>query len=341
MAHERHIMATEKNKESAQTLTKTDDAKKQKHRSPAYTSIGLKEAVEKARVIWDAEKRNEVAVDVVAGHWKVAPKSSTTLMAISALKKFGLIDDRGSGDQRYVKLTDLAYNILRAEPNTPEWIVLVQKSALSPTIIAELWESDKENPKSTPSLKKYLEFEKHFNPAIIDEFIQSYRDTISFAKLGIGDRVVTEELVDEARQEENENQVEKPPVTPKKPDPANRSNENNMDTTLNLGELAIPVAGKLARIPFPMSEEDFALFTGTLNLWKNKLVRKLTAIPASVILPAEAIWKNNDTDKPVKIVAVFGEQNGEIFYRSEDGTGIPASQLTFGGIKMPVRKPAN
>jgi hypothetical protein len=32
--------------------------------------------------------------------------------------------------------------------------------------------------------------------------------------------------------------------------------------------------GKVARIPFPMTEEDFDLFIGTLNLWKKKLVKK-------------------------------------------------------------------
>ena len=30
------------------------------------------------------------------------------------------------------------------------------KGCVTAKIIAELWESDKENPKSTPSLKKYL-----------------------------------------------------------------------------------------------------------------------------------------------------------------------------------------
>lgn len=321
-------------------MTEAGDAKKQKLRSPAYIVIGLREAIEKIRVIWEHEKRHEVAVDVVAGHWKVASKSSATLMTISTLKKFELITDRGNGDQRYIKLTELAYNILRADSNTPAWLASVQKAALSPKIIAELWESDKENPRSTPSLKKYLEFEKHFNPVVIDNFIQSYRDTISFAKLGIGDKVMTEEPVIEDGQQENEN-LGGNSDNQSKTDLANKFKKNDVDTTINLGELAIPIAGKFARIPFPMSEEDFALFTGTLNLWKNKLVRKLSSIPPAVSLPANAVWKNNDTDNPVVIVALMGERDGVLFYKSEDGTGIPASQLTFGGIKMPVRKSAD
>jgi hypothetical protein len=42
---------------------------------------------------------------------------------------------------------------------------------------------------------------------------------------------------------------------------------------------------------------------------------------------------NNDNDKPVRIVAVMGEKDGETYYQSEDGTGIPASQLQFSDQK--------
>jgi hypothetical protein len=270
-------MATDKNVEYAQSLAKPDDAKKQKHRSPAYTSIGLKEAVEKARLIWEHEKRNEVAVDVVAGHWSVAPKSSSTLMAVSALKKFGLIDDRGSGDQRYVKLTDLAYNILRAEPNSPAWVALVQKAALSPTIIAELWASDKENPKSTPSLKKFLEFEKHFNPAVIDEFIQSYRNTISFAKLGIGDKVMTGEAVDTPVESENGSQEEdsSPPVakTTNKEIPEKAKQPSKK----MLAKYSIPIGANEATIIFEgekLSVGDFDALADYVSIFKKQFERR-------------------------------------------------------------------
>jgi len=39
-------------------------------------------------------------------------------------------------------------------------------------------------------------------------------------------------------------------------------------------ELPILVGnGMVARIPFPMSEDDFQLLIETLNLWKKKLVK--------------------------------------------------------------------
>lgn len=43
--------------------------------------------------------------------------------------------------------------------------------------------------------------------------------------------------------------------------------------------------------------------------------------------PLEAIWANADADKPVCIVGVMGEMNGRLYYKSADGTGIPADEL--------------
>jgi len=52
---------------------------------------------------------------------------------------------------------------------------------------------------------------------------------------------------------------------------------------LKAQQLTIPIGdGLLARVPFPMSEDDFDLLIGTLQLWKKNLVRKPTSIPQDV-----------------------------------------------------------
>ena len=39
-------------------------------------------------------------------------------------------------------------------------------------------------------------------------------------------------------------------------------------------ELSVPISdGQVARIPFPLSEEDFNLLVDTLQLWKGKLTK--------------------------------------------------------------------
>mgnify|MGYP000093011093 CR=1 FL=1 len=45
--------------------------------------------------------------------------------------------------------------------------------------------------------------------------------------------------------------------------------------------------------------------------------------------PKKAIWHNQDFDMPVTIVAIYGEHNGIVYYKSETGTGIPKHELEF------------
>ena len=76
-------------------------------------------------------------------------------------------------------------------------------------------------------------------------------------------------------------------------------------------------------IPMGMSEDDFLLFQGALNLFKKKIVKQPQ-------FPMGAIWHNNDVDKPIIIVSEMGiGENGSRYYQSQDGTGIPESELSF------------
>lgn len=92
-------------------------------------------------------------------------------------------------------------------------------------------------------------------------------------------------------------------------------------------ELTVPIEdGRMAKIQFPLTEEGFSLLIESLKLWKNRLVK----IVPKRTYPAQAIWQNNDSDQPVTIVGEMGEKNGERYFQSQDGTGIPASELRFG-----------
>lgn len=53
--------------------------------------------------------------------------------------------------------------------------------------------------------------------------------------------------------------------------------------------------------------------------------------------PKKAIWRNQDFDMPVTIVAIYGEHNGIIWYRSATGTGIPGHELEFENVWQKLR----
>ena len=97
----------EKKKEALKTIIK-----KAKERSPNYPGINLEAALEKARILREREGKHYAPIETVLKHWGYVPKSSGGLVALSALKKFGLIDDQGKGEKRQVKLSDLELKIL-------------------------------------------------------------------------------------------------------------------------------------------------------------------------------------------------------------------------------------
>ena len=79
-----------------------------------------------------------------------------------------------------------------------------------------------------------------------------------------------------------------------------------------------------------MSLDDYIYFKMLLGTMQRGLVKteEPAAIPtAESTFPFTAMWRNNDSDMPVTIVGVMGEMNGETYYQTESGTGVPASQV--------------
>ena len=86
--------------------------KRNRTRSPSYPYLALPAALEKAAVLWQAEGRHAVAVNLAMQHWGYKEESSTGYSCIAALKKFGLVDHEGMGETRQVRLSGLALSIL-------------------------------------------------------------------------------------------------------------------------------------------------------------------------------------------------------------------------------------
>jgi hypothetical protein len=161
----------------------TEDHKKKRERSPGYPGISLKDAIERARTMYQKEGKHPAPAQAVLSHWGYGPKSGTGFLALAALKKFNLIEDEGSGAARKVKLTSLAIKILH-EPDEDARLQATQESALTPSIHSELMEKYGGKLPSEESFKYHLKFERHFSESGADEFYREFLDTISFAKLG-------------------------------------------------------------------------------------------------------------------------------------------------------------
>lgn len=155
-----------------------------KHRSPAYPGLDLKAAIDRARSFYHHEKRSSANVSVAIQHWGYSPASSGGRQVLAALLSYGLLEDKGSGDQRYVTLTDHALRILLDDrPDSIERADAIRKAALLPKIHSELFSKWPNELPSNPNLRHYLLIEKKFNENSVDDFISQLRTTADFARI--------------------------------------------------------------------------------------------------------------------------------------------------------------
>jgi hypothetical protein len=164
--------------------------KPKRPRSPGYPGISLREAIEKARVLHGKESRSAAPIEAIYDHWGYAPKSGAGNVAISALKKFGLIEDEGSGQKRKARLSDLGLRIVLDERvDSPEREEAIRRAALLPKIHRDIWEHFGGSLPSDANLRHFLRFERGFTENAAAELIKELHDTVAFAQLDPSDIV--------------------------------------------------------------------------------------------------------------------------------------------------------
>jgi hypothetical protein len=142
-----------------------DQDTKQRDRSPNYPYISLQQALERARQFYAGEKRGAAAVPVVAAHWQYSPKSSGLIQSIAALKAYGLMDEDGRGQERRLKLSDLALRIiLDQRPQSQERNALLRRAAMTPSVAQRIMEKFPQDMPSDHNLEHFLIFDLKFNP---------------------------------------------------------------------------------------------------------------------------------------------------------------------------------
>jgi hypothetical protein len=169
---------------NAPGATNPPQHRRKRPRSPSYPGIGLQQALERARTLYDHERQNAAPVDAILHHWGYKPKSGAGLVALAALKKFGLLTDEGSGDARRGRLTDLALDILLdPRDDSEQRIVAIKRAALEPGIHKELVERYPAGLPSDENLRFFLTRERAFTEAAARELIAELRSTLAFAGL--------------------------------------------------------------------------------------------------------------------------------------------------------------
>lgn len=246
-------------------------AKRPRERSPGYPAINLERAITRAREIWDKDKQYATPVDAVVKHWGYKSINGPASLALSALKKFGLVTVEQTKGDRRVKVSDLAVEIL----NHPDMAVrrtAIQKAALTPGLHKELWAKYGANLPSNPVLKWNLTHDMNFTEFGADEFIPQYQQTIAFANLVEGDGL---ESAGDSQNEDSEEDDEEPDSGDNRMlGGAGRSRRERRPRE-GSRVIDIPLPGGSSVIvegQFPLSESEWTQFLAVLTVMKPGLV---------------------------------------------------------------------
>lgn len=152
-----------------------------KARSPNYPAISLPEAVSKVRQLYNAEHRNRLSREAIAGVLGYGGLTGSSQPIISALNKYGLIEGRGDS----IRVSDDAIAILVDRKGSPERVAAVKRCASSPKIFADLEKQYEQTP-SEDTARIYLE-KRGFTPDAAQRAAVNYRDTQEFVTAEAGD----------------------------------------------------------------------------------------------------------------------------------------------------------
>jgi len=143
-------------------------------RSPNYPSLSLKEAVEKVRSLHQAIGQQPAPRETIAIGMGYRGVSGASSAAISALKKFGLLEGRGDD----INVTNRAMAILHPHSSEEQKDAL-KAAASEPELFAELADRFPGKPVKDELLRNYL-LRNKFNPNAVEAAISAYKETMEF-----------------------------------------------------------------------------------------------------------------------------------------------------------------
>ncbi len=150
-------------------------------RSPNHPFFDLKEAVAKANIVYEKEKRSATTPEVIVKHLGYSALNGPGGRTLSGLRQFGLLEEVAG---RY-KLSDDAFALLHYSQDSEQWKAAVRRAALAPALYGELIGMYPDLSASDATLRMTL-LDKGFNPAVIERSLGNFRSTMQFAGLSDG-----------------------------------------------------------------------------------------------------------------------------------------------------------
>lgn len=149
-----------------------------KNRSPAYPAIGLEACVGGAQKIYNKERKSPVSALIAVQHIGYSSLSGPSRVALSAMKKFGLLLEEGGNR---VRVSDEAVKVFLSDGD--QRLAILRSLAVRPDIIREILSSHPDGLPSDQNLKFNLVTDRGFGEDAANALIKSLHETIRFAQL--------------------------------------------------------------------------------------------------------------------------------------------------------------
>jgi hypothetical protein len=284
-------------KEAELTEESGTPRKAKKQRSPSYPWVDLETALERAGQLYTREHRNFAPIPAILEAWGYAPKSSGGMLTVAALKRFGLLEDRGSLASREARVTELAQAILLDDrEDATERSKHIQAAAMMPPIHSEIWAKYEGKLPSDSTLRYHLTVDRGFTKGRADEFIEEFRKTLRFSGFDSESGTVPPNEEDKSiTLTTRAGTVSFPPTTYGDPPTYGDLYEGRVvasgsvvvgTTGVTMLEIPVPVGGGFARLLLPASltEDEWAKLLAVLTAYKPMLVKtvQLTDTGATV-----------------------------------------------------------
>ena len=249
-------------------------AKTKRQRSPAYPAINLAEALQRAEVLRKEAGKNQIHVDGVLTVWGLKPKSGGGMAILSALLKFGLLEDDGTGDTRRARLTPFALSILLDDrPDSIEKTSKLKQAALAPAIHRQLWDRYQGAIPGDVTLRVYLRRDRGFGDAAADDLIKEFRETIAYATLSSTDSISP--TVEDKTKPDGEGEMAQPLTIDPTPEAAAEAEKLKDGAKARVNRtVQIPLTGApwvLLQVPYPMTDANWDEMQKQLDLLKKPL----------------------------------------------------------------------
>lgn len=250
--------------------------KRPKGRSPSYPAISLERAILRAEETWERERQHATSVETIVEAWGYRSLNGPGSLTIAALKKYGLMEEEGSRNDRKAWITDLAVRILQ-HPDDAVRKDAIREAALKPTIHAELWTRYGSDLPSTAALRWELTRALGFTETGADEFIPVYKQTLAFA--GLDQEPVTQSrsapILDEDHDDADSGEIVLGVSIPtsaagRQPDASRPQMVGSDIRTIDVplpGGRSVGVTG-----PFPLTEAEWRQMQAVLDVMKPGLV---------------------------------------------------------------------